>query len=157
MGKVRKMLNLRDSPVIVFVGAIRPVKSVHLLVRAFNPVKKKIPEAKLVIIIEKPTLEYYWKQIRREAERDVIFIDSIPNEELPSYYAACNLYTTCSLWETFNRPLAEAQACGRPVVAFNIGSHPEVINDNAALVEKGDIGKFAPSCIEKLEQVRGIS
>jgi 1,2-diacylglycerol 3-alpha-glucosyltransferase len=52
--------------------------------------------------------------------------------------------------------LAEAQACGKPVVAFDMGPHPEVINENGILVETGNIEKFAEACIEKLKQVRGI-
>jgi glycosyltransferase involved in cell wall biosynthesis len=32
-----------------------------------------------------------------------------------------------SLWEGFNLPLAELQYLGRPVFAFNLAAHPEVV------------------------------
>ncbi|MEK6876320.1 MAG: glycosyltransferase family 4 protein, partial [Nanoarchaeota archaeon] len=63
--------------------------------------------------------------------------------------AACNVYVSASLWEGFNLPAAEAQACGKKVVAFNIGSHPEIVK-NGILVEKGNIDKFAESVIKLL-------
>ena len=59
------------------------------------------------------------------------------------------------LWPiTKDIPLAEAQACGKPVVAFDIGPHPEVIDENGALIETGNIEKFAQACIKKLRRVR---
>jgi len=70
---------------------------------------------------------------------------------LPCYYAACDLYVTASLWEGFNLPIAEAQACGKRVVAFNIGSHPEVVK-NGILVEKGSTSKFAEAVIKLLSK-----
>jgi len=57
----------------------------------------------------------------------VVFAGYVPDDEIPAYYAACSVYATATLWEGFDLPLAEAQACGRPVVAFNLGPHPEVV------------------------------
>ena len=45
---------------------------------------------------------------------------------------------------------------GKPVVAFNIGSHPEVIDKNGILVEKDDIEGFAQACISKLRDIPRI-
>lgn len=146
---VREALGLGEAPVMLSVGAIRPVKGFHFLVKAFNLITKEIPEARL-IIIGKPTFDYYFDQIKQISSDSITFIDCVPNKDLPYYYAACDLYTTCSLWETFNRPLAEAQVCGKPVIAFDMGPHPEVTNENGILVEPGNIEKFAQACIKKL-------
>ena len=71
--------------------------------------------------------------------------------QLPYYYAACDIYTTASLWEGFNLPAAEAQACGKPVVAFSICSHPEVVK-KGVLVKKKDINRFSKAIINILNQ-----
>jgi len=147
--KVREQYNLGDDPVILFVGALRPVKGVHLLIQAFNLLKEKMPNAKLVLI-GRPDFPYYFEELKRISDSSVTFAGFISHEFLPSYYAACDVCATCSLWETFNIPVIEAQACGKPVVAFNMGPHPEVINENGILVETGNIEKFAEACIEKL-------
>lgn len=152
--EIRKKHNLGNDPVILNVGRVCPQKGAHFLIEAFKLTKQKIPNAKLVIA-GKHTYNYYSKKLREMADDSVIFVGFIPDEELPYYYAACDIYATCSMWETFNIPLAEAQACGKPVVAFDIGPHPEVIDENGILVERGNIEKFAEACISKLREVRG--
>lgn len=151
--EIRRKHNLGSAPVILFVGALRPQKGVHLLVQAFKLVKNKCPEARLVIV-GKPERTFYFNKFKANVGSSVIFIDFVPQKVLPRYYAMCDIYATGALWESFNNPLAEAQACGKPVVAFNIGPHPEIINGNSILVEAGNVEAFADACLTKLEEVR---
>jgi glycosyltransferase involved in cell wall biosynthesis len=50
-----------------------------------------------------------------------------------------DVFVSCSLWEGFNLPLAEAQALGTVGMAFDIGAHPEVtpfvLSDGREFVE----------------------
>ena len=147
--KIIKKYNLRNNKVLLYVGRIAPHKGIHLLLKSFNVIKKQIPNAKL-LIVGKPTFNNYLKTLGKIANKDVIFTGFVPDEELPYYYAACDIYVTASLWEGFNLPAAEAQACGKKVIAFNLGSHPEVIN-KGFLVEKGDINKFSEKIIKILK------
>lgn len=153
---VRKKHALGDAPVMLFVGRIAPQKRVDHLVKAFKLTKQRLPNATLIIVGEH-TYDYYSKRVRELADSSVIFVGSLPHRELASYYAACDLYVTTSYWESFNLPLAEAQACGKPVVAFDIGPHREVINDNGTLVEQGDLYGFADACAELLSKTRDIA
>jgi len=152
-GKVRKKYHLEGSPVLLFVGALRPVKGVHFLIQAFNLLKKELLNAKL-IIVGKPDYGYYFHQLKGMSDDSVIFIDFVPHDYLPFYYAACDLYVTCSMWESYNIPLVEAQLCGKSAVAFDIGPHREVISKKGVLVEAGNIEKFGTACVEKLKQVQ---
>lgn len=151
---IRSKYSIGDSPVILNVGRVCPQKGAHLLIRAFNIVKKEIPEAKL-IIVGKHTYDYYSDQIKSMGDESVIFANYVSDSDLPLYYASCDIYATCSLWETFNIPIAEAQACGKPVVAFDIGPHSEIVNSNGVLIERESIEKFAEACIMEIKQVRG--
>jgi len=149
--KVREKYNLGNDPVILFVGALRPVKGVHLLIQAFKLVKKKIPQAKL-LIVGRPDYPYYFKLLKQMSDKSVIFAGFVPREELPNYYAACDIYASCSLWETFHLPALEAQSCGKPVVAWHEALRE--INGDVVLVEMGNIEEFAKACIKKLIQVK---
>ena len=80
------------------------------------------------------------------ANNNIIFTGFVDDNELPHYYAACDVYVTASLWEGFNLPAAEAQACGKKVVAFDIGSNPEIIK-NGKLIKKYDIKGFADAVL----------
>lgn len=151
---VRGNYKLGNAPVMLFVGALRPVKGIHLLIQAFNLVKGKMPDARLVIV-GSWDYPYYLEELKRLGGDSVIFAGVVPHDDLPYYYAMCDIYATCSLWETYNLPLVEAQLCGKPTVAFNIGPHQEVIHEKGVLVETGNAEKFAQACIQKLEQVRG--
>ena len=150
--RIRKKYNLDNDPVILYVGKIAPQKGVHLLIEAFNLVKQKVPSAQLVII-GKPTYDYYSKQLKEKCDDSVIFAGYVSDEELSQYYAMCDVYATCSLWEAHNVPVLEVQACGKPVVAFDIGPFKEGVDKNGILVEKGNVEKFAEACITKLHEV----
>jgi 1,2-diacylglycerol 3-alpha-glucosyltransferase len=151
---IRKKHNLGDDPVLLNVGRVCPQKGAHLLIEAFNLVKQKIPNAKLVIV-GKHTYDYYSKELKEKCDSSVIFTGFVSDEELPYYYAMCDIYVTCSLWETYNIPLAEAQICRKPVVAFDVGPHREVIDEHGILVEEKNIEAVADGCIHKLREVRG--
>ena len=147
--KIIKKYSLKNKKVLLYVGRIAPHKGLHLLLSSFSIIKKQIPNSKL-IIAGKPTFNKYLKKLKRLSSEDVIFTGFVEDEDLPYYYAACNIYTTASLWEGFNLPAAEAQACGKPVVAFNIGSHPEIVK-NGMLVKENDIKGFADAVIKLLK------
>ncbi len=51
----------------------------------------------------------------------------VPTEnEKWAFLRGLDVFVTCSLWEGFNLPLAEAQALGTVGLAFDTGAHPEV-------------------------------
>ena len=147
--EIIKKYNLKNNKVLLYVGRIAPHKGIHLLLKSFNIVKKEIPNVKL-LIVGKPTFNSYFRKLRRIADKDIIFTGFVPDEELPEYYGACDVYVTASLWEGFNLPAAEAQACGKKVVAFNICSHQEIIK-NGLLVKKCDINKLSDAVLKLLK------
>ncbi len=147
--KIIKKYNLKNKKILLYVGRIAPHKGIHLLLKSFKIIKNDIPGCKLVIA-GKPTFNDYFKKLKKIADEDVIFAGFVPDEDLPGYYAACDAYVTCSQWEGFNLPAAEAQACGKKVVAFDIGSHKEVIK-SGILVKNKDTAGFAKEVINILK------
>jgi D-inositol-3-phosphate glycosyltransferase len=127
----------KKDKVILYVGRISPHKGIHHLIRAFNVVSEKSTinarNARVKLVIAgKPTFDDYFKQLKKIAgknknPKNIIFTGFVEDEDLPSMYASCDVYATASLWEGFNMTVVEAQACGKPVVAFDMGPHKEVI------------------------------
>jgi len=146
--KIIRRFNLKDKKVLLYVGRMAPHKGIHLLLESFRLIKNKIPNA-VLLIAGKPTFDSYFKKLKSMADKDVIFTGCINDKDLPNYYAACDVYVTASLWEGFDLPAAEAQSCGKKVVAFNIGSHPEIVK-NGILVEKGNVNDFAEAVAKVL-------
>ena len=147
---IRRKYNLGNSPTILYVGIISFNKGVHLLIEAFRLVKQEIPSAKLVIV-GKPIQNSYLESLKEMSDDSVIFAGYVSHEKLLLYYAMCDVYATCSLWESFDLPLAEAQSCGKPVVAFDVGAHKEIVNKQGFLVERGNVKRFSEYLIKSLE------
>lgn len=146
----RKKLNIGSEPFLLYVGRLSPHKGIHLLIDSFKIVQKTYPKAKLVIV-GKHTFSSYSKKLRKMASGNVIFKGFVADKDLSAYYSACDVYTTASLWEGFDMPVAEANFMGKPVVAFDAGSHKEVLK-KGILVPKGDVKKFAEAIIEILRR-----
>ena len=140
------------KPTLLYVGRISPHKGVHLLLEAFAIVREKHPAATLVIV-GKHTFPEYSKQLQQRAKEigGVTFAGFVPDEDLPAYYGSCDVYVTASMWEGFNIPIVEANAVGKPAVAFRIGSHPEVLK-KGTLIEKGDVAAFAAAVAQLVKK-----
>jgi len=148
--KIRERYHIKKDPVLLYVGRISPHKGIHLLLDAFSVVQRSYPKARLMIV-GKETFGGYAKMLRRKASKNVIFAGFVPDEELPHYYAACDIYTTCSFWEGFDIPIVEASYAGKPTVCFDVGSHSEVLK-KGILVEKGNVRAFADAIISMLKR-----
>jgi len=150
--KIRKRYNIKDEPVLLYVGRISPHKGTHMLIESFKLVQRRYPLAKL-IIAGKHTFPKYSKKLKKISNKNVLFTGFIKDSELPYYYAACDVYTTASLWEGFDIPIVEAYHVGKPTVAFSIGSHPEVLK-KGSLVKERDVKGFADAIIGILDKKR---
>ncbi len=70
------------------------------------------------------------------------FIGRVPDDELPSLYAASRALLYPSLHEGFGLPPLEAMACGTAVIASNRASLPEVVGDAAFVFDPGHPESF---------------
>ena len=152
--RIREKYKFSNQPLILYVGRISPHKGCHLLIEAFRILKRRFDTAKLLIVGKYTFPLYgYYHMLQQIADDSVIFAGYVPDDELPYYYAACDVYATGTIWEGFNLPLAEAQACGKPVVAFDIGPHPEIVKagETGLLVPAQDVKAFAEAITRLLE------
>lgn len=150
---IRSKYNIGNSPVLLTVGRITPLKGMHYLVDVLEIVKNKISDAKLIIIGEEIDKEYA-TSLKKKAGDSVIFTGYISHDELPLYYSMCDIYVSGSLSENCNLPIMEAQMCGTTVVAFDIEAHSEMLKGNGILIEPGNTKKFSDACLFELLKKR---
>ena len=68
----------------------------------------------------------------------VLFPGYVPDEDLPLWYSAADLFVYPSLYEGYGLPPLEALACGTPVVTSDASSLPEVVGDAGLTVPAED-------------------
>ena len=73
----------------------------------------------------------------------VIFPDFVSDDDLPALYVGARLFVYPSLYEGFGLPVAEAMACGVPVVSSNASSLPEVAGDAGLYFDPRDVDAMA--------------
>ena len=82
----------------------------------------------------------------------VNFLGGQTYDKMPEIYKNADIVVNSSYSESLGRSLFEAMACGRPVIASNVGGSPEIIEDGAGLLfEAGDVSQLAEqiiSCIK---------
>jgi glycosyltransferase involved in cell wall biosynthesis len=86
-------------------------------------------------------------------EGSVAFLGRVNHEELPRFYSLAALAVFSPVGaETFGISIAEAMACGVPVVATKVGGIPEVVGEESGfLVPARDVAGLARALAELLK------
>jgi glycosyltransferase involved in cell wall biosynthesis len=132
---------------LLYVGSDDPRKNFRTLIRAFAQLHKDHPDIRLL----KVGAETIASERRKTAsligdlslQERVMFFDAVPDEVLPLFYNAAEIFVLPSLYEGFGLPVLEAMACGTPVVCSNAASLPEVVGDAALLADPRSVEGFA--------------
>lgn len=141
---------------VLFVGPLDRSyrwKGVDVLWQAFPSVHERVPEAKLCLVGAGDRLaEFRSKAGRIDAPVDVPGRLSLPGLVEAFQRAHVAVLPSTTEAESFGMVLAEANACGRPVVASRIGGIPDFVDDgvNGLLADPGDAVDLADRLVDVL-------
>nr|WP_232370078.1 glycosyltransferase family 4 protein [Xenorhabdus lircayensis] len=144
---VRTRLGINEETfLLTFAGRLVGWKGMKVAIDAMALLRDK--DVKLLIIGAGEDLKPLEKRVSSlQLEKSVIFHPPVGHDQLPEFYAAGDAGIFPSVGdEAFGITIAEAMACGRPVIASYIGGIPEVVgNENHAgiLVTPGDTAAIA--------------
>lgn len=111
---------------VMAMGRLAPEKGFDLLLHAFKQIADDLPDWTLVIIGEGPEFEKLLKITDHLALTDRVFLAGVRSPPFDWLHAG-DLFVFSSLYEGFGLALAEAMACGLPVISFNCPSGPQDI------------------------------
>lgn len=120
-----RRFGIPESRLLVFAGRISKDKSVEVAIEAFRLLSEAFPELRIAVAGDGPDLEAL--RIRCADEPRIHLLGRIEHEELPTLYAASDLFVFPSTTDTFGRVVLEAQACGSPAVVSSVGGPKELI------------------------------
>jgi glycosyltransferase involved in cell wall biosynthesis len=125
-----------ESPLVVAVGRLVPVKRFEMMVEALVRVKRRHPDLEVVIAgegYERPMLESLIRD--RGAASWISLPGFVDDDDLVALYRAAWVVASSSLREGWGMTVTEAGACGTPSVASRIGGHRDsVIDDRTGLL-----------------------
>ncbi|MEZ4593433.1 MAG: glycosyltransferase family 4 protein [Chloroflexota bacterium] len=148
---------LNNEPLIAFVGQQVAHKGIDTLLQAMPRIWQQLPAARLVIA-GKPTgysqtIHAMLAQLPTAQQGHVLLLDSPPDDEKNGLLAACDVLALPSRHESFGMVLAEAWACGKPVVGCRVGGVAALVDDeeDGLLVPVSDAEALAQALLRLLQ------
>lgn len=118
------------APSIVYIGRIDIKKGLRELVEASASVRTLYPNLQVYMVGWGPDRELIRNRIRMLNTTEYVHLqDACAPDEVPLWIASADLVTLPSYMEGCPNVVLEALACGRPVVATNVGGIPEILNE----------------------------
>jgi len=122
---------------IIYVGTLQKRKNIVRLIKAFERMKKNDKISDNLVIVGKCGWLYdeIFEIVKKlNLDKEVIFTDYVPLNDLPTLISGAKFYILPSLYEGFGIPILEAMACKVPVIVSNTSSMPEVCQNAGLLI-----------------------
>jgi D-inositol-3-phosphate glycosyltransferase len=149
----RAELGLGDEFILAYVGRIQPLKGLELALRAVDQLIPALDkEIKLIVVggasghAGEKERDSLLELARSLGISDAVRLEGAkPHALTPLYYRAADALVVCSYSESFGLSALEAQACGTPVVATDVGGLRHIVKDGVTgfLVDPRDPSVFA--------------
>lgn len=134
----------KAGKLVLFVGNFIHEKGADVMFRIADKISKERSDIKFVFVGNLVENSFINEIRELEKRKNVKFVSNIPEKDLIALYQAASVLVLPSMYEAFSRVAAEAQSCGCPVVATNVGGLKEVVINKKTgfLVNYGDWGSF---------------
>jgi phosphatidylinositol alpha-1,6-mannosyltransferase len=151
---------LQDRRVVVCVSRLVPRKGQDVLIRSMPAIRRRVPEAALLLVGDGPFRERLESMAAAEPAGSIAFAGQVAEADLPRYYRAgevfampCRTRRAGLEVEGWGNVFVEAAACGRPVVVGDSGGAREALVDGATglLVDGRNAGAVAEAVASLLE------
>jgi glycosyltransferase involved in cell wall biosynthesis len=143
--EAREVLGIAaDRYIIGTVGRLREEKGHSLLLKAAS----RLRDCQVLIAGDGPLLKEL-QELAASRHINCRFMGQISPNKVPLFLRALDIFCFPSYWEGLATSLIEAMATGLPVVASDIPSHREVLNEAGLFIRPGDTRELTRT-LEKL-------
>lgn len=154
---LRAAWGVKDSELVALhVGRMAPEKNLEVVVQAFEHLKRRQPDARMVWVGDGPLYaKLQWRY------PDHVFAGSRRGVDLAEHYASADVFLFPSLTETYGNVVPEAMASGLAVIAYDYAAAAMHIEhkQNGLLAPFGDTERFlrnVSGLASDLSQVRRL-
>lgn len=119
----------RLRPVFMTNRILEPLYNVDCILRAFDLIRRRYPDATLTIAHDGPSRPHLEELARQLGLENVRFLGRIPHERVASLYDDADIYLTSPNIDCMPGSLLECFASGLPVIATRAGGIPYILDD----------------------------
>lgn len=120
---------------LLLVAALRPEKGVPYLLQALNQLKAMRGDFSLDILGSGPEQAKYEHMMKELSLENIVSFHGSQNKQVVAEFMQnCDFYVLPSIVEQLPCVLIEAMACGKPVLATNVGGVSEIVNEKRGIL-----------------------
>lgn len=119
---------------LLFAGRIQKLKGPHILIRALGLLARSRPDLSFELTVlgslsGVTELDLHRLVAEEGVQGSVLLLPPVPADELAAWFRGADVVAVPSYSESFGLVAMEAQACGTPVLAHDVGGLPHTVRD----------------------------
>jgi glycosyltransferase involved in cell wall biosynthesis len=140
-------------PVFFSNRNLEPMYNVACVLRGFQVIQRRYPEARLVIAGDGSQRDELRRLAQQLALQNVLFAGRVSHETIAELYDACDIYLNSSEIDNMPGSIIEAFAAGLPVITTCAGGIPWIVTDEETglVFPIGDYKTMAAQAIRLIE------
>jgi glycosyltransferase involved in cell wall biosynthesis len=133
---IRQRLGIaQDEQMIIYIGRFVEAKGMRELISAFQNMAQKNPKASLALIGDGVMKDELTALVQASGLQNRVRIPGgQPPDQVAEWICASDVLTLPSWSEGYPNVVVEGLACGRPVVATDVGGTREILNPNNGIL-----------------------
>jgi glycogen(starch) synthase len=150
---VKRKFGLGNEPCVLFVGSLIARKGLAFLLEAAKKIVKEIANTKFLIVGDGPLKNQLTGYLESaNLSGNFKFFGNLKEDALSVMYNCADVFVLPSIQEGQGIVLLEAQASGKPVVAFDVGGVNEAVQngETGLLVKLGSSNGLADALLKLL-------
>lgn len=145
-----------EGEYILYVGRLAPIKNIPTMLKAYAKVHRHLGgDLKFVLVGQRdpafPESEIDGLIDYLEISDSIIFLSSVPTEDMVAIYNLASVFLFMSYGEGFGLPILEAMACGAPVITSDTTACNEIAGNAAIKLPPGNVDQIADAIIMVLK------
>jgi glycosyltransferase involved in cell wall biosynthesis len=142
-----------DAPLLLYTGTFEPYQGLDLLLDAIALLQQSHPHARMLIVGGEPAQVELARARAAAVGARVVFTGQRPPNEVPYFVEACDMLVSPRVSGT-NTPLKiySYLRSGRPIVATNLLTHTQVLDDRTAVLVAPEPRPFASALARLIDR-----
>lgn len=141
------------QPNFISVRHLRELYNIQCILRAFEIVKKQLPQATLAILGDGDQKDLLQNWVIEHHIQDVDFVGAVPHDKMKDYLEKNDIFLSAPKADNMPMSILEAYNAGLLVISSNVGGVPYILknNETGLLFESDNAEELAIKMIQAVQ------